>query len=125
MGGQQAVVDRIETFEEEPPQPPERPKWKRASAQAVQRPLAIRFANGKHGLLDLALARGAVWLDVMRGLHDAKRPVHVEIDDASGRITQLLQPRQQPIGEIKDAEDGKGDLASLRSLRCAAELNVG
>jgi hypothetical protein len=77
-----------------------------AKIEGLQKPVVVRFAKDLQGVLDVAKARDAVWFDVMRSLQAAGRPVYVEIDRDTGQISQFLQPRQQPVGEVREAEGG-------------------
>src|SRR5262245_12897937 len=78
----------------------------KSTTEGVQTPVVVRFARDLQGVLDVATARDAVWFDVMRSLQAAGRPVYAEIDSDTGRISQFLQPRQQPVGEVRETEDG-------------------
>jgi hypothetical protein len=83
-----------------------RPDLRAARPERIDRPAMVSFGPEVSGLLDLATTRDAVWLDVIRQLKDQGRPIYVEIDSETRRITQFLQPRQQPVGELKEIEGG-------------------
>ncbi len=83
--------------------------------ERVGRPLVVRFARNVRGVLDLASPRDAVWFDVMRELQAVGRPVYVEIDDGNGQITTFLQPREQPVGEIRKLRNGDVEVELLLS----------
>lgn len=88
----------------------------RASKQArVEQPVVVRFGKDSEGLLDQASTRDSVWLDIMKSLQAAGRPVYVEIDRRSGRIVQFLQPREQPIGAIQETAKGDAQVELLLS----------
>lgn len=77
-----------------------------ARPERIERPAMVSLGPRLSGLLDLAATRDAVWLDVIRQLEGQGRPIYVEIDSKTRRITQFLQPRQQPVGEVKEIEKG-------------------
>jgi hypothetical protein len=98
------VFGRIEAFEEGIATAP--PTAARAvRPERIEKPAVVRIGKDVKGTLDIANPRDAVWLDIMRSLHAAGRPVYVEID-RTGRITQFLQPLEQPVGEIREIENG-------------------
>jgi len=90
------VFGRIEAFEEGIETAP--PTAGRPGR--IEKPVVVRIGKDVKGTLDIANPRDAVWLDIMRSLHAAGRPVYVETD-RTGRITQFLQPLEQPVGEIR------------------------
>jgi hypothetical protein len=98
------VFGRIEAFEEGIATAPPTPA-RAARPERIEKPVVVRIGKEVKGTLDIANPRDAVWLDIMRSLHAAGRPVYVEID-RTGRITQFLQPLEQPVGEIREIENG-------------------
>ncbi len=91
-----------------------------AQTERIDKPAWVSFGPNVAGLLDIATTRDAVWLDVMRQLKDQGRPVYVEIDPRTRRIRQFLQPRQQPVGELKELE--KGDVQANLMLSHAVHV---
>jgi len=83
-----------------------RPELGGTRVERIDNPAWVGFGANVFGLLDVGTTRDAVWLDVMRQLKEQGRPVYVEIDPQTHRITQFLQPRQQPVGELKEIEKG-------------------
>jgi hypothetical protein len=83
--------------------------------EGLQKPVVVRFAKDLQGVLDVAKTRDAAWFDVMRSLQAAGRPVYVEIDPATRQISQFLQPREQPVGEIRETERGDFEVELLLS----------
>lgn len=81
-----------------------------AKIEGLQKPVVVRFSKDLKGVLDVAKPRDAVWFDVMRSLQAAGRPVYAELERDTGQIAQFLQPRQQPVGEIREAENGDYDV---------------
>lgn len=77
-----------------------------ARPERIDRPALVSLSPDVSGLLDLATTRDTVWLDVMRHLKDQGRPIYVEIDSQTRRITQFLQPREQPVGDLNESEKG-------------------
>ena len=65
---------------------------------------SIAFAGGRSGLLDRSSPRSAVWAEVLSSLQETGAPAYVEIDPASGMITNLLAPLVVQVGEIGQAE---------------------
>lgn len=65
---------------------------------------SISFAGGRNGLLDRASPRSAVWAEVLTSLQETGSPAYVEIDPASGVITNLLAPLVVQVGDIGAAE---------------------
>ena len=92
---------RIESFEEGIARAPPTA----ARLERIEKPVVVRIGKDIEGTLDIANPRDAVWLDIMRSLYAAGRPVYVELD-RSGRITQFLQPLEQPVGEMREIENG-------------------
>jgi hypothetical protein len=107
------VFDHIEAFEDGPAAA--EATMRAAKIKGLQKPVVVRFAKDLQGVLDVAKARDAVWFDVMRSLQAAGRPVYVEIDRATGQISQFLQPREQPVGEIRETEGGDFEVELLLS----------
>jgi hypothetical protein len=68
--------------------------------------VVVTFAGGREGRLDLSVHRSRVWFEVLRSLHETGQPAYVEIDPASGLITELLLPRRFTVGEIEEMPDG-------------------
>jgi hypothetical protein len=98
------VFGRIEAFEEDIATAP--PSAVHAARpEPIEMPVVVRIGKDIKGTLDIANPRDAVWLDIMRSLYAAGRPVYVELD-RTGRITQFLQPLEQPVGEIHEIENG-------------------
>jgi hypothetical protein len=97
-----AVVDLIESVEEGA----ERVGVTRAERPEEGRLLSVRFAEGRIGLLDLAEPRAAVWASVLRSLNEHGAPAYVEIDPRTAMIVKLLQPKLQPVGEIRPLDKG-------------------
>lgn len=67
---------------------------------------SIHFSNSEVGYLDLSEPHAALWLQVLRSLHENQVPAYVEIDKRTKRITQLLQPKLQPVGDIHPLDQG-------------------
>ena len=68
--------------------------------------LSIHFSNSEVGYLDLSEPHAVLWLNVLRSLHENQMPAYVEIDERTKRITQLLQPKLQPVGDIHPLDQG-------------------
>lgn len=94
---------------------PGHPDLRAAPPERIDRPVMVSFGPKVSGLLDVATTRDAVWLDVMRQLKDQGRPIYVEIDSKTRRITQFLQPRQQPVGKLKEIKKGDVEVNLLLS----------
>ncbi|OWQ85629.1 hypothetical protein CDN99_21320 [Roseateles aquatilis] len=77
-----------------------------ARPAGIDRPALVSLGPQLTGLLDLATTRDATWLDVIRQLRDQRRPIYVELDAKTRRISQLLQPLLQPVGDIRENERG-------------------
>ena len=107
------VFGHIEAFEDGPAAA--EALMRAAKAERPQKPVVVRFAKDLRGVLDVAKSRDAVWFDVMRSLQAAGRPVYVEIDRATGQVSQFLQPRQQPVGQIRETEGGDFEVELLLS----------
>ncbi len=99
------VVDTIATIDERIPKDLEA----RGAPLGGKRAVAIRFTGGKVGVLDVSALPGSLWVSVLRNLHELKQPVYVEIDPATSLVTQVLQPKLQPVGTIEPV-DHRGDL---------------
>jgi hypothetical protein len=95
------VFGRIEAFEEDIAAAPP----SAARPERIEIPVVVRIGKDVKGTLNIANPRDAVWLDIMRSLYAAGRPVYVELD-STGRITQFLQPIEQPVGKIGDIQNG-------------------
>lgn len=108
MGPIEPVFGPIEAFEDGPAVAEAAKHGVRT--EGLAKPVMVRFATDLRGVLDVAKTRDAVWFDVMRSLQAAGRPVYVEIDRATGQIAQFLQPRQQPVGTIRETEGGDFDI---------------
>jgi hypothetical protein len=67
---------------------------------------SIRFGNSEVGQVDLSEPHAALWLAVLRSLHERQMPAYVEIDKRTKRITNLLQPKLQPVAEIQPMQEG-------------------
>jgi len=72
----------------------------------AKKTVSVHFSNSQVGHLDLSEPHAAAWLSVIRSLHENHMPAYVEIDEPTKRITQLLQPKLQPVGEIHPIEGG-------------------
>ena len=107
------VFGYIEAFEDGPAAA--EATMRAAKPGRLQKPVVVRFAKDLRGVVDVAKTRDAVWFDVMRSLQAAGRPVYVEIDRATGQISQFLQPREQPVGEIRATDGGDFDVELLLS----------
>jgi hypothetical protein len=107
------VFGHIEAFEDGPAAA--EAAMRAAKTERLQKPVVVRFAKDLQGVLDVAKTRDAVWFDVMRSLQAAGRPFYVEIDRATGQISQFLQPREQPVGEIREIEGGDFEVELLLS----------
>ena len=107
MADRSAIVDLVEGFREGAD---EAVTKARTVGPAPQKAVSVAFAGGRVGLLDLGQPRGAVWLKVLRSLHEQKTPAYVEVEPRSQEITRLLQPTRQPVGEIQPLEGSRGDL---------------
>jgi hypothetical protein len=101
MGDVTSLVDTIATIEEAAPEQLKA----RVRQEAGQQLVAIRFAGGSVGVLDVSASPGSVWASVLRNLHELAQPVYVEINPATDLITQVLQPKLQPVGAIEPAEN--------------------
>jgi hypothetical protein len=102
MEGANAVVDLIESVEEGV----DSAGVTRAQGPEGSKLLSVRFAEGHIGLLDLAEPRAAVWASVLRSLNEHGAPAYVEIDPRTAMIVELLQPKLQPVGEIRPLDKG-------------------
>lgn len=100
-----SVIDTIATMDEAVPTE----LAARTRPAAGKRLIAIRFAGGNVGTLDASTSPGSVWASVLRNLHELGQPAYVEIDRATSLITQVLQPKLQPVGAIQPAEND-GDM---------------
>jgi hypothetical protein len=77
----------------------------RPSARA-KKTFTVHLRNSQVGHLDLSTPHGGIWLNVLRSLHENQMPAYVEIDKQTKEITQLLQPKLQPVGGIHPMEQG-------------------
>ncbi len=76
------------------------------SAGRAKNTLSVHFSNSEVGHLDLSEPHAVAWLSVMRSLHENQMPAYVEVDERTKRITQLLQPKLQPVGDIHPLDQG-------------------
>jgi hypothetical protein len=97
MPNPNAVVDTVRTITGIP-------EAAAAPGTTINRMTSVAFAGGRSGMLDLASPRSAVWAGVLASLQESGSPAYVEIDPASGMITNLLAPLVVLVGEIGDAE---------------------
>jgi hypothetical protein len=86
-------------------------------ARAAQAPgppenyLEVQLESGETGLLDMTVHRDTVWADVLRSLQERNQPAYVEIDPATGQVTELLLPIRFSVGRIEP--EGEGLLVEL------------
>ena len=102
MEDMNAIVGLIESLE----QGAEADTRAQERGLAVETVMSVAFRDGQTGLLDLAEPRGAVWASVLQSLLEQGAPVYVEIDPRTAMITELLQPKLQPVGDITPLDEG-------------------
>jgi len=105
MNGRQLhiVVDRIKALKEGVDAAAPRAA---KSAEAAPGDLTVHFHEAEAGRLDLSEPHAGLWLRVLRSLQERKMPAYVEIDERTRKITRLLQPTLQPVGEIHPLNEG-------------------
>src|SRR5262249_50330752 len=70
----------------------------------------ISFRAGRSGRLDMAKPHSRVWASVLDSMRESNAPVYVEIDPATGEITDLRVPLSvgveniTPVGEDMEVE---------------------
>ena len=77
-----------------------------AAAGAPQEHVTVTFSGGQRGVLNLADNRSRVWRDVLQSLHAAGQPAYVEVDPASGLITEVLLPVRFKVTGLTPVRDG-------------------
>jgi hypothetical protein len=103
MADTYTVVDLIDAVKEGVDETAAKVAKERRGADRV---ISVRFVDGRVGLLDLTDPRTSLWMSVLRSLQERKRPAYVEIDARTHLITQLLQPKLQPVGDIRPLDKG-------------------
>ncbi|HEY6393396.1 MAG TPA: hypothetical protein VIX89_19090 [Bryobacteraceae bacterium] len=68
--------------------------------------VTVTFQSGQSGLLDMNVPRAVVWAEVLHSMREANHPAYVEIDPETKYITELLQPLEVQVGEIKETASG-------------------
>lgn len=68
--------------------------------------LTITFDGGRKAHLNLSDYRSRIWAQVLQNLYDAGQPAYVEIDPESRLVTQLLQPLQFTVRDIRRVDGG-------------------
>lgn len=86
MARANALVDRVSALS-----PPSAAPAAFAAAPRAQF-VAVGFAGGQSGNLDMTSPRSAVWAEVLDSLREEDQPAYVEIDPATNVITELLCP---------------------------------
>src|SRR5215468_328992 len=102
MTGIHGMVEMIEALKEGDAVSSYAAKAEGRAAETV----SVHFSNSEVGHLDLSEPHALAWLSVMRSLQEHHMPAYVEIDARTKKITRLLQPRLQPVGEIHPLDPG-------------------
>jgi hypothetical protein len=74
--------------------------------ERAKKTVAVHLKNSEVGHLDLSEPHAGLWLSVLRSLHENQMPAYVEIDKRTKQITQLLQPKLQPVGGVHPMGQG-------------------
>jgi hypothetical protein len=75
-------------------------------AGRAKKAFIVHLSNSEVGHLDLSKPHAALWRSVLHSLHENQMPAYVEIDKRTKQITQLLQPKLQPVGGIHPLDQG-------------------
>lgn len=77
-----------------------------AAVAAETRYRAVVFASGSSARLDLEDSRATGWLAALDEMRAAGLSAYVEVDPATGVITELLCPLPVVVGELRERDDG-------------------
>ena len=87
--------------------------------ERTKKTFTVHLRNSEVGHLDMSRPHAGIWVSVLRSLHENQMPAYVEIDKQTKEITQLLQPKLQPVGGIHPMEQGpdlRVDLVNSHAL---------
>jgi hypothetical protein len=68
--------------------------------------IAVSFDNGAVVHLDPSDPRERIWGEVLESLRESRQPAYVELDVATGRITNLLLPQKYKVVELRQGSKG-------------------
>jgi hypothetical protein len=92
--------------------------YRAEEAEEAPQYVDIAFEGGRKARLDMTTSRAAVWADILDSLRQAGEPAYVEIDPASGDITELLRPLRVRVGAL--TPDATGDTVEVELIISAA-----
>jgi hypothetical protein len=100
MPRQHVVVDTIVALDPKPVPPAA------AGGAPPSGLVSLTLLGGGKAALDMAQPRSAVWRKVLESLHKTRQPAYLELDPATGVITELLLPRAFEVVAIRTAAAG-------------------
>jgi Glutaminase len=102
MRSQKKLVDGIRSLS------PGKETWSATPHEELPEKVAVRFAGGVSGILDMRHSHAVVWAKLIDLQQRYDKPVYVDIDPETQLITRVLIPEISRVMSITD--DGEGDV---------------